>query len=95
MTSGIIPVLQATPANFHDDFNVNVVGPFVLFKSFHPLLLAAGNSSKFVVVSSRAGETTNMITFPVTAYGTSKAGVNHLTKRIDQETPEVAAFPIQ
>jgi norsolorinic acid ketoreductase len=38
---------------------------------------------------------TEAINFPITAYGTSKAAVNYIVKKIDLEYSDVIAFPMQ
>ena len=71
---------------------VNTVGPLALFQAFHDLF---SDNSKFVVISSIAGQITDLTPYPVTAYGTSKAAVNYIVKKIDQENERLAAFPVQ
>jgi len=76
------------------DFTVNTIGPLILFQSFVSLLESSTNA-KFVVISSMLGQVTESLPWPHNAYGLSKAAVNFVTKKIDQETENVVSFPIQ
>jgi norsolorinic acid ketoreductase len=76
------------------DFTINTIGPLILFQSFVSLLESSRNA-KFVVISSMLGQVTESLPWPHDAYGLSKAAVNFVIKKIDQETEHVIAFPIQ
>jgi NAD(P)-dependent dehydrogenase (short-subunit alcohol dehydrogenase family) len=84
----------------NDHFKVNVLGPLALFQATESLLRHSGPSAddkargKFVVISSLAGSTTELQTFPMGVYSTSKAAVNHLTLKLQQENPDLTIFPI-
>ncbi|KZT54363.1 NAD(P)-binding protein [Calocera cornea HHB12733] len=56
-----------------DHFEVNVLGPLVLFQATYPLLKASTDKPKFIVISSQLGSITlaPRRPVPVTAYGTS------------------------
>jgi hypothetical protein len=41
------------------------------------------------------GQVTESLSWPHDAYGLSKAAVNFVAKKIDQETEHVISFPIQ
>jgi hypothetical protein len=47
------------------------------------------------VISSILGQITESLAYTYNAYGISKAAVNFVTKKIDQEDARVTAFPIQ
>lgn len=76
-------------------FEVNTIGPLALFQSFLPLLLNAKNP-KFVVISTGAGSIGDMdkVPMPVTAYGSSKAAVNFIVRKIHFENEGLIAFPL-
>jgi hypothetical protein len=69
-----------------DHFKVNVVGPLVLFQAMEGLLRASSSSS--------AGSTGRLIPFKVGAYGVSKAAVNHLAVKLQQENPDLIILPL-
>jgi norsolorinic acid ketoreductase len=89
------PIADVKPDTLLSEFTVNAIGPLVLFNAFSSLLDAAGGEAKFVVISSAAGSITDAVPFALNSYGTSKAAVNFLTKKIDMESPKVTAFPMQ
>lgn len=87
---------ELTPAKqMFEHFQVNSVGPLLLFQATRPLLSATINA-KFIVISSGAGSISNMENLEVenTAYGSSKAAVNFVTRKIHFENPDLIAFPI-
>lgn len=78
-----------------DHFRVNSVAPLLLFQATCPLIHAA-KASKFVTISSGAGSLRFMENLKVenTAYGSSKAALNFITRRIHFENPDLVAFSI-
>ena len=77
-------------------FKINTVAPLLLFQATIPLLNNAP-TPKFITITSGAGSIGNMGNLPVenTAYGSSKAAVNFVTRKIHFENPNLIAFPIQ
>lgn len=79
------------------DFETNVLGPLALFNKMSSLLLAANEASpgsaKFMVVSSLVGSIAELLPYPYTAYATSKAAVNFVVAKINQEYHDIVAFP--
>jgi NAD(P)-dependent dehydrogenase (short-subunit alcohol dehydrogenase family) len=97
LTSSGITSPQCTVANetiveLQRQLETNTFGPLILYQTFASLL---GSGAKFVVISSLAGKITDAIPFSLTAYGASKAAVNYITKKLDQESPDLIAFPVQ
>jgi norsolorinic acid ketoreductase len=88
-------VVNVEPAALYEHFKVNTVGPLVLFQATYPLLKKR-ETRKFVTISSLVGAITDMLGEPETAYGTSKAALNFVTKRIHLEHSGEGfiAFPI-
>jgi norsolorinic acid ketoreductase len=88
-------VANVDPAALTEHFRVNTLGPLILFQALYPVLLK-GETRKFVTISSHVGMITDMINAPETAYGTSKAALNFLTKRIHLEHSGEGfiAFPV-
>ena len=89
-------VLDVTPASVAEHFNVNTLGPLVLFQAVYPLLLER-NTRKFITISTIAGAIgEGMIPIPDVAYGTSKVALNFVTKRIHIEHKDqgIIAFPL-
>jgi len=85
-----------TPAKeMHDHFNVNVVGPLLLFQAFLPLLEASSNP-KYFVMSSSVGSISDMEHWPMpaTAYGASKAAVNYVLRKIHFENPKIVSVSL-
>ncbi|KAF7967622.1 hypothetical protein HWV62_33637 [Athelia sp. TMB] len=75
-------------------FEVNAVGPLVLFQATAALLEAA--QGKFFVMSSAMGSVGDMELMPApnTAYGSSKAAVNFITRKIHFEHPKITAVAL-
>ncbi|KAG7421212.1 Norsolorinic acid ketoreductase [Fusarium oxysporum f. sp. rapae] len=87
---------EMTPvAEMMDHFKINSVAPLLLFQATWPLLHAA-KAPKFVTISSGAGSLGFMENLKVenTAYGSSKAALNFITRRIHFENPDLVAFSI-
>jgi norsolorinic acid ketoreductase len=89
------PLVEVAPQQLYEHFKINTIGPLVLFQAVYPLLLKR-KTRKFVTVSSLVGMITDMLKEPQTAYGTSKAALNFITKRIHLEHSGEGfiAFPI-
>jgi NAD(P)-dependent dehydrogenase (short-subunit alcohol dehydrogenase family) len=92
--SGVQPILTATAEALRSDFDTNTIGPLILFQSFAPLLQSS-NISKFVTISSSAGQIQDSLPYPLNGYGLSKAGANFVAKKINQEVDYVTSFPVQ
>jgi norsolorinic acid ketoreductase len=77
-------------------FKINTVASLLLFHAAVPLLNAATNP-KFIAISSGAASISNMGNLPVanSAYGSSKAAANFVTRKIHFENPNLIAFPVQ
>ena len=88
-------VVKVDPQSLSEHFKVNTVGPLILFQALYPVLLKR-QTRKFVTISSLVGAITNMLDVPETAYGTSKAALNFVTKRIHLEhsAEGFIAFPM-
>jgi len=81
--------------DMREHFEVNVLGPLVLFQASYGLLTTSSNP-KFLIVSSLIGSVEVGTTFPVkdTAYGVSKAGVNWLAAKLYHEYPGIVTLPL-
>jgi NAD(P)-dependent dehydrogenase (short-subunit alcohol dehydrogenase family) len=75
-------------------FTVNVLGPMSLIQATYPLLKASTNTPKFVVISSVCGSITigPGLQAPQVEYGTTKAAVNWMTKKLWTENPDLSAY---
>jgi NAD(P)-dependent dehydrogenase (short-subunit alcohol dehydrogenase family) len=75
---------EASVENMQEHFTVNVLGPMTLFQASYPLLKASTSTPKFVPISSGSGSIARgtMIPHPQVEYGTSKAALNWLTRKI-------------
>ncbi|KAK4936491.1 hypothetical protein LTR10_022654 [Elasticomyces elasticus] len=89
-------VHEAKIEDIREHFEINVLGIVTLFKAVRPLLLRSTNTPKFITLGSTAGWLENMdqILYPNAAYGTSKAALHWITKKIHQENSSLVVFPI-
>ncbi|KAF9473634.1 NAD(P)-binding protein [Pholiota conissans] len=80
--------------SFEDHFSVNVLGPIVLFQAFR-VLLKASTQPRFIVISSVGGSIDLIPTAPMDAgpYGTSKAALNWVVRKIHFENEWLIAYP--
>jgi len=88
------PGLETPAEQMRDHFEVNVIGTLVLLQATYPLLKASTISPKFVPISSGAGSITDGATMPVgmLAYGSSKAALNYLTRKLHFEYENLICF---
>lgn len=96
-STGRATIASATVAQLRSDFEINTIGPIVLFQAFESLLAAsdAPVGAKFVIVSSVLGQITEASDYSYDAYGISKAGANFVAKKLSQEVPSLISFPMQ
>ena len=89
------PLVETTPAEAQEHFEVNVVGTLALFQATCPLLNAS-EAPIFVAISSMIASIGDMeqYPFPVTALGISKAALNFLVRKIHFENDWLVAFPM-
>lgn len=80
---------------FTEHFKVNALGPLILFQELYHLL-KKGETKRFIVISSLAGSVSAAPPFPNSAYQTSKAAANVITRKIAQEhrSEGFVVFPI-
>jgi len=78
-----------------EHFEVNTIGTIILFQALYPLLVKR-HTRKFVTISSNSASIGSLFPFPHTAYGSSKAALNFITKSIHVEhsADGFIAFPI-
>ncbi|KAG8977798.1 hypothetical protein FRB94_014733 [Tulasnella sp. JGI-2019a] len=77
----------------NDHYQVNTVGPLVLFQAVGPLLLKSANP-KWVLISTAAASLGAPFPLLVTAYGASKAAANFISTKIHQENPNLVVLSI-
>jgi len=89
------PALNTPIEGFRDHLFINTVAVLALVKATWPLLKLSA-SPKFVPISSTVGSIGDMEKWPMnaTAYGSSKAALNWVTKGLHVENPGLIAFPI-
>ncbi|KAF9475789.1 NAD(P)-binding protein [Pholiota conissans] len=85
---------ETISGNYEECFSVNVVGPIVLFQAFRDLLKASA-LPRFVAISSGAGSIgmMDMIPMDTSSYGTSKAALNWVVRKIHFENEWLIAYP--
>jgi len=82
--------------SMNEHFQVNTVGPLILFQALYPAMLKH-QTRKFITVSSTVGSLgTNYPGVPDTVYGASKAALNFVTKSIAKEHAKdgIIAIPL-
>ena len=80
------PILDTTPAEWARVLDVNLTGPFLCARAAVPLMSRGGAVVNIASISGQRASTLRV------AYGTSKAGLMHLTK---QMAAELAALGIR
>jgi len=89
------PIESHPPSEFRDHFEVNVVGVLTLFQAGFKLLKSnPDKSGALIVVSSSLGSISMGLPWKTAAYGASKAAVNHLTKTIAVEHPDIMSIAL-
>lgn len=79
------PILETTYEEWHRVLDVNLSGPFLTTQAFAPMMIAVGGGA-IVNIGSISGLRASTLRV---AYGTSKAGLAHLTKQQAAELGEV------
>jgi len=89
-TALVTPISQ-----FKDHLDVNVTGPLVLFQAVYELLNASKNP-KFIPIGTPVGSISEIENFPLgsTAYGSSKAALNFLTRKLHFEHENMTIYPL-
>jgi norsolorinic acid ketoreductase len=89
------PALTTDIAEFQLHFNVNATGTLVLFQAVHGLLSASKNP-KFIPIGTPVGSTSEQENFPLpsTSYGSSKAALHFLTRKLHFEHENMVVFPL-
>jgi norsolorinic acid ketoreductase len=89
------PPVTVSISTMHLHFEVNTLGPLSLFQVCWPLL-EKSEKPKFVTISGSVSSIRNMEQehLPLTAYGCSKAAVNHITRQMHVRYPSLIAFPV-
>ncbi|KAE8356237.1 NAD(P)-binding protein [Aspergillus coremiiformis] len=89
------PTHEIPVSEVADHFEVNALGPLLLYQATKPLLEAA-ESPVFVAISSVVASITNVGDFqlPNTAYATSKAALNFIMRKIHYENSRLIALTL-
>ena len=93
----IFPKVQdARTSDFLDHYRVNAIGVVILFQAVLPFLKRSQMTAKFIAIGSAAGTIADMekANIPNAVYGTSKAALNYLVKKIHLENEDIVAFPV-
>ncbi|KAF9472159.1 NAD(P)-binding protein, partial [Pholiota conissans] len=87
-------VHETSVENYEEHFSVNVLGPIVLFQAFRDLLKVS-SLPRFIAISSGAGSIgmMDMIPMDMSSYGTSKAALNWVVRKIHFENDWLIAYP--
>ncbi|KAK6460296.1 hypothetical protein DFJ63DRAFT_337667 [Scheffersomyces coipomensis] len=88
ISTSLAPTLETTSAIYLNHYNINTLGPILVFQKIYKYLLAK-ETRKAIFVSSIAGSLTNFLPLHTTAYGQSKASLNfsliQLAKELESE----------
>ncbi|GAA6040948.1 hypothetical protein JCM8097_003203 [Rhodosporidiobolus ruineniae] len=88
-----VPLVDHKVEWFREMFEVNTLGPLVLFQQSYPLL-AKSAMPKFFVISSELASTATATSWPMTSYGTSKCAINHILNHAHHDYPDLLAVSI-
>ncbi|OCL15217.1 NAD(P)-binding protein [Glonium stellatum] len=89
------PALETPISEFQEHFQVNATGVLVLFQAVHGLL-EASKAPKFIPIGTPVGSIGELESYPLptTAYGTSKAALNFLTRKLHFEHPDIVIYSL-
>jgi norsolorinic acid ketoreductase len=89
------PALTLPIEDFLEHYQVNAGGTLLLFQAVHDLLSASKNP-KFVAIGTPVGSIGEIEKFPLpaTAYGSSKAGLHYLVRKLHFEHENVTIYPL-
>ncbi|KAF5328069.1 hypothetical protein D9619_013608 [Psilocybe cf. subviscida] len=94
--SNFLGTISETPADkMREHFEVNALAPLVLFQAVEKLLKASSNP-KFIGMTSGAGSLSQFMDVPIGkfCYGSTKAVLNFMLRRIHFENDWITAFPL-
>ncbi|KZM27079.1 Norsolorinic acid ketoreductase [Ascochyta rabiei] len=90
------PVAEVPVSALKEHFNVNTIGPVVLFQAVAPLLKASTNAPKFLAITTIIGSLASQELMPpnthFTPYGASKAALNWVIRRVHFENEWLTAY---
>ncbi|KAJ7302642.1 hypothetical protein DFH08DRAFT_1089670 [Mycena albidolilacea] len=90
------PLVTTPLPAFREHFEVNTLGPVILFQAAYKLLLVSPTGAPvFAVISSAVGSMGRFGYISATPYGMSGAAANYLVKTLDVEHPMLFASAIQ
>ncbi|KAJ6492745.1 NAD(P)-binding protein [Mycena vitilis] len=89
------PLATTPPSQFRDHWEVNTLGPVVLFQAAHTLLLASPTGAPiFALISTLGASMGSYHHLSASAYGSSKAAANFLIKVLTTEHPTLISLAI-
>ncbi|KIK51420.1 hypothetical protein GYMLUDRAFT_234133 [Collybiopsis luxurians FD-317 M1] len=94
--SSYMGLASETPAEaLREHFEVNVIGMVILFQAMLDILRASAHP-KFIPITSGSGSLTAYIDLPMgyTCYGSSKAALNYVSRKIHFENDWLTCVPI-
>jgi norsolorinic acid ketoreductase len=89
------PASSTSISELQKHFLINTIGPLIHFQATLPLLRASTNP-RFIPVTSVLGSIgfIDKAPLPSSVYGSSKAALNFLTRKIHEENAELTAFVV-
>jgi norsolorinic acid ketoreductase len=90
------PAITTPGEELETHFKVNTVGTLLLFQAIAPLLHKSTTTPKFIAISTGIASITDMEQIPVPglAYGTSKAALNYVMRKLHFEHQDIVIYPI-
>jgi len=85
------PLATAPLDQFTRHYEVNVLGPVILFQGLRQVLLKSSDP-KFVAISSAAGSIGQVLPLQDTPYSSSKAALNLVIQKMAREDPSLTAI---
>ncbi|KZT54364.1 NAD(P)-binding protein [Calocera cornea HHB12733] len=92
----VVKSLEVTPESMREHYEVNTIGPLVLFQSSFSLLSASTPHPKYIIISSFMGSNSFGTRVPTNQlpYGASKAAVNWVASKLHYDHPPFVVVPI-
>ncbi|KAG8979572.1 hypothetical protein FRB94_011593 [Tulasnella sp. JGI-2019a] len=93
ISNDYMSALEVSLEQMNDHYNVNTLGPLILFQAVGPLLLKSP-APKWVLISTAAASLGAPFPMQNSAYGASKAAANFISAKIHQENKNLTVLTI-
>lgn len=91
------PGKTAKPEEVMEHFQINSLGPLLLYQGTADLLNASKQTPKIFIISAELGSNALIDKYPLSmiVYGTSKAAVNYIANKLHTEEERIVVVPVQ